>query len=187
MPEEDLDDTVIVPSRSVRTAIPEPHLDSGAENTIIVARPGPATGNPSPSAELRRPGMVAEPVATDAPQTPPVYRMRVGNGDPIPLNAPAYIGRKPSAPRISSGARPLLVAVPSPKREVSSTHVEVRQHGASVIVTDLGSTNGTVVSTPGSAPLRLRQGESVVVIPGTVVDIGDGNRIDILSTLRLNS
>ena len=109
------------------------------------------------------------------------------NGDPIPLSAAVYVGRKPSAPRIFSGSLPRLVAVPSPLREVSSTHVEVRQHGSSVIVTDLGSTNGTVVSTPGSEPLRLRQGESVVVIPGTVVDIGDGNRIDILSTLRFNS
>ncbi|MHB1171955.1 MAG: FHA domain-containing protein, partial [Lacisediminihabitans sp.] len=76
------------------------------------------------------------------------------------------------------------VRVPSPLREVSGTHVEVRQEGASVIVTDLRSTNGTVVSIPGAAPLKLRQGESVVVVPGTLVDIGDGNILEILPIPR---
>ena len=85
---------------------------------------------------------------------------------PVGLEAPIYIGRKPSVPRIVFGPSPRLVAVPSPQAEVSGTHVEVRQQGSSVIVTDLESTNGTVVLAPGSEPLRLRQGESVVVIPG---------------------
>ena len=73
----------------------------------------------------------------------------------------------------------------SPHSEVSGTHVEVKQQGSSIIVTDLKSTNATVVLVPGAVPLRLRQGESVVVTPGTVVDIGDGNRIEILPTQRL--
>jgi pSer/pThr/pTyr-binding forkhead associated (FHA) protein len=63
---------------------------------------------------------------------------------------------------------------------VSSTHLEVRQVGASVVITDLRSTNGSVVSAPGAAPRKLRQGESVVVSPGTLVDIGDGNIVEIL-------
>jgi hypothetical protein len=49
-----------------------------------------------------------------------------------------------------------------------------------VVVTDLRSTNGTVVTMPGRPALTLRQGESVVVVPGTVVDIGDGNIVEIL-------
>jgi pSer/pThr/pTyr-binding forkhead associated (FHA) protein len=70
--------------------------------------------------------------------------------------------------------------VPSPLREVSSTHLELRQQGALVIVTDLKSTNGTVVTVPGRAAVKLRGGESVVVVPGTIVDIGDDNLIEIL-------
>lgn len=70
--------------------------------------------------------------------------------------------------------------VPSPLREVSSTHVEIRQEAETVVVTDLGSTNGTSVLVPG-LPLRsLRQGESFVVGAGSVVDIGDGIRIAIV-------
>lgn len=115
----------------------------------------------------------------------PWYRIRVNRHAPIALDTPALVGRKPVSPRIAIGGVPRLVRVPSPGREVSSTHVELRQQGASVIVTDLRSTNGTVVSIPGSSAQKLRQGESLVVSAGTVVDIGDGNIVEILPIERL--
>lgn len=171
---EDLEDTVISPQHAC--PVPPDAVDG---DTVILARKilarEPVVARPT------RPEPKAQPV--DSPALP--YRIRVGNQEPIPLDAPVYIGRKPSAPRISSGAPPRLVRVPSVLREVSSTHVEVRQQGSSVIVTDLRSTNATLVLVPGIAPLKLRQGESVVVSTGTVVDIGDGNRIEILPTQRL--
>jgi hypothetical protein len=105
------------------------------------------------------------------------FALRIGTHEPIPLEVPAYVGRRPSTPRISGSRMPRLVMVPSPTREVSSTHVEFRQEGATVVVTDLGSTNGTIVASGGSSPRGLRQGESVVVGAGSVVDIGDGIRI----------
>ncbi len=74
--------------------------------------------------------------------------------------------------------------VASPRREVSASHIELRQLGGSVIVTDLRSTNGSVVMLPGSVPRKLRQGESLVVQPGTLVDIGDDNVIQILPMQR---
>ena len=40
-------------------------------------------------------------------------------------------------------------------------------------MTDLRSTNGSIVQLPGNAARKLRQGESVVVSAGTLVDIGD--------------
>ena len=113
------------------------------------------------------------------------YRIRINRHEPIPLNIPALIGRQPVCPRIAIGGVPRLVRVPSPRCEVSSTHVELRQHGASVVVTDLRSTNGTIVSIPGSSSQKLRQGESLVVSAGTVVDIGDGNTVEILPIQRL--
>jgi pSer/pThr/pTyr-binding forkhead associated (FHA) protein len=79
---------------------------------------------------------------------------------------------------------PRLVKVASPSQEVSSTHIEVRQLGTSVVVTDMRSTNGSVVISPGAPPRKLRQGESVVVSPGSLVDIGDGNIMEILPLER---
>jgi pSer/pThr/pTyr-binding forkhead associated (FHA) protein len=109
-----------------------------------------------------------------------LYAFRVGAGEVYPLERPAYLGRKPSAPRIVAGPAPRLVPVGSPLQEVSSTHLEIRQQGTTVVVTDLRSTNGTTISAPGADRLTLRQGQSVVVAPGTRIDIGDGNVVEIL-------
>ena len=126
---------------------------------------------------------------TSAPRpasTAPIYSFRIGGlREPIRLDRPVRIGRRPSVPRILTGATPRLVRVVSPQREVSATHLELRQTGSTVVVTDLRSTNGTVVHVPGSVPRKLLQGESVVVSPGTLVDIGDENILQILPLERL--
>jgi hypothetical protein len=113
------------------------------------------------------------------------FSVRINTHSPISLDVPAFIGRRPVAPRVPGVISPRLVRVPSPLQEVSGTHVEVSQQGTSVVVTDLKSTNGTIVRMPGAPPLKLRQGESVVVLPGTLVDIGDGNVLEILPMRRL--
>lgn len=163
---EDADDTVIMPPRAVPVA---PHLDS--DDTIItptVARTAEAFIQTASTPVVK---------AT-------LYAYRVGEAEPIPLDRPSYIGRSPSSPRIAGGVLPRLVRVESASKEVSATHLEIRQLGASVIVTDLRSTNGSMVMLPGSVPRKLRQGESVVVSPGTLVDIGDQNVIQILPMQR---
>jgi pSer/pThr/pTyr-binding forkhead associated (FHA) protein len=159
--------------------VPRPPLaEPGLADADTIIRNRAPVGQPREAA--------TPPVAVPSTdQAPARYRIRVGNQEPIALDAPVLIGRRPTAPRIPLGTPPRLVRVPSPHSEVSGTHVEVMQRGSSIIVTDLKSTNATIVLVPGSAPLRLRQGESVVVTPGTVVDIGDGNRIEILPTQRL--
>ena len=84
------------------------------------------------------------------------------------------IGRAPQVSRVSNAQLPRLVTVPSPTSDISRTHAQVRQDGDDVLVTDLHSTNGVVVSRVGAAPQRLHPGEPSVVEPGDVVDIGDG-------------
>jgi pSer/pThr/pTyr-binding forkhead associated (FHA) protein len=110
-------------------------------------------------------------------------RVRVG-ADEHRLDRPVVVGRRPTAPRVVIGTPPSLVAVPSPTRSVSSSHVEVRQDGQVVVVTDLRSTNGTIVRSPGRVPVKLRQGESTVALPGTIVDVGDGNTLEVLAPIR---
>ncbi len=204
MQPDDAGETIIRPRPDVVAR------DVGAEpadletDTLISApssppAPAPTTGvrvGPTPPALVEpprgHPAVIERPVAPRAglPTAPagltvPWYRIKVNRLAPIPLDVPALIGRRPVPPRVTLGGQPRLVRVPSPGREVSGTHLELRQHGASVIVTDLRSTNGTVVSIPGSLSQKLRQGESFVVSAGTVVDIGDGNTIEILPIERL--
>ncbi|WP_423917699.1 FHA domain-containing protein [Frigoribacterium sp. 2-23] len=168
---DDLADTVLVE----RAAAPRPPLADAVEDTVV--------GGARPRAGLSsRPVPPAVPVVPAAVER--VHAVRVGTVVHA-LEAPLIIGRRPSGPRIISGAVPRLVTVASPTGEVSSTHVDIRHEGASVVVTDLRSTNGTVVAMPGRAPVRLRQGESVVALAGSLVDIGDGNVLEILPPQRI--
>lgn len=112
------------------------------------------------------------------PPAPATFAVRLPSGDRVTLDLPVVIGRRPALQRVASGAEPRLVAVPSPTQEVSSTHVRIEQSGDAIVVTDLRSTNGTVVTGPAGAR-RLRPGESAVVLAGARVEIGDGNIIEI--------
>ncbi|TFC81258.1 FHA domain-containing protein [Cryobacterium cheniae] len=108
------------------------------------------------------------------------FSFRLPNGEEFPLDLPCRLGRRPRPPRIGSSAPVRLIEVASPTSAVSGTHAEIRQEGGSVVVTDLGSTNGTVVVPPRGRRQRLRPGQSLTVLPGTTVHLGDGNIIEIL-------
>ncbi|WP_420110875.1 FHA domain-containing protein [Pseudactinotalea sp.] len=104
----------------------------------------------------------------------PALQLSLSTGQQVELDRPALIGRAPESSRFGFGETPRLVTVPSPQQDISRTHVEIKLEGDSVLVTDLRSTNGTVVVLPGSPPRRLHPGESVPVPDGTVIDLGDG-------------
>ena len=122
-----------------------------------------------------------EPVVLPPP--PAAFAARLPSGDTLALDTPLLVGRRPVAQRVESGVAPRLVTVASPTQEVSSTHARIEQAGDAVVVTDLRSTNGTVVTGP-TGSRRLRPGESVVVLPGARVEIGDGNIIEITARRR---
>ncbi|PWC07512.1 FHA domain-containing protein [Mycetocola zhujimingii] len=119
------------------------------------------------------------PLVPDDPKTL-LYGFRINGGQAYPLDAVHYFGRNPRQPRIPLPDPSRLVPVVSASKSVSATHLEIKQIGDSIVATDLKSTNGTSVIAPQSHWQRLRAGESVVVIPGTFIDIGDGNVIEIL-------
>jgi hypothetical protein len=173
----DLEDTD-VPGRSRGRAAPPPLVEPVAKPRLDEPSGIELTAETTSEDVSTKPYTRGEyDEATRNPQM--FYRFRIGR-TVVWLDAVSYVGRRPSSPRIIYGQMPRLVRVPSPKQEVSSTHVELRQLGASVVLTDMRSTNGSIVFPPGGEPRKLRQGESVVATPGTLVDIGDGNVIEIL-------
>jgi len=101
------------------------------------------------------------------------YEVRIGESVLSALEVPVILGRHPRAPRIIQDVSPRLVAVDSPRKLVSGSHLSIRQLGSSLVVTDLHTTNGSLVTVPGSPARRMRQDESVVVTAGAQVDIGD--------------
>ncbi|MGC0142327.1 FHA domain-containing protein [Pseudactinotalea sp. Z1732] len=98
----------------------------------------------------------------------------ISTGQRVELDRPALLGRAPEATRFEGPVAPHLVAVPSPQQDISRTHVELKPEGDHVVVTDLRSTNGTVVTLPGAEARRLHPAEAIPVGAGAVIDLGDG-------------
>lgn len=184
----DIEEPTVVPPPP---AAPAPAAGTAAASVAPPAAPGPAlpitppvwrdTPRPSPApltSEQREAFPATEPVVL--PPARATFAVRLPSGDTAPLDAPVLVGRRPVPQRVSEGVAPQLVTVASPTQEVSSTHVRIEQSGDTVVVTDLRSTNGTIVTGPAGAR-RLRPGESVVVLAGARVEIGDGNIIEITS------
>lgn len=84
----------------------------------------------------------------------------------IPLRGPMILGRRPQADGLTGGI-PELVVVDSPDKDLSRNHVRVTIDGWHVLVTDLGSTNGTVVEEPGRSPERIHPERPTMITPGT--------------------
>lgn len=132
--------------------------------------------------DRRQPGIPGQPQPPSVVSTP-VARLVISSGETVEVDRAVIVGRAPEARRFSSTEQPRLVTVPSPHQEISSTHLEVRpgagaDHG-SAVVTDMGSTNGTVLVQPGLPPEALQPGIAVQLIPGAIIDLGDGVTIQV--------
>jgi hypothetical protein len=108
-----------------------------------------------------------EPVETPRPV---LGALRLSTGDVVTLDRGVVLGRAPEA---GDGERPHLVKVLSPSGDISRVHLEVVLEGWHVLVRDLGSTNGSTVTVPGEAPMRVRAHELVAIEPGTEVSLAD--------------
>jgi outer membrane biosynthesis protein TonB len=184
-----------VPEPAPQTVEPEP-LSFGSPLADDPATTGeqPAVVDPSPYPADDHDGQtsVAPPVedfARPVPGTPghelapsvvarPVARLVVSTGEVVDVDRVILFGRAPEARAFASSDQPRLVTVASPNHEISSTHLEIRpgagaDHGMAV-VTDMGSTNGTVLVQPGLPPEDLQAGMAVALIPGAILDLGDG-------------
>lgn len=140
--------------------------------------PSVPMAHPMPSRRLADAAPFAAPMETDPVPAGPRYR--IVDQPPRSLTVPVLIGRRPLPPPIGrAGAAPELVTVDSPTAAVSGTHLELRLEGERLVATDLRSTNGTIVHTARGSR-RMRAGESIVVTPGTTLDLGDDTIVEIL-------
>ncbi|SEC44354.1 hypothetical protein SAMN04489844_2306 [Nocardioides exalbidus] len=136
----------------------------------------------APIPDFVRPPIPGQEMAPDV-VSQPVASLVFSTGDVVLVDRTVLVGRAPEARRFASHDQPHVVSVPSPQQEISSTHLEIRpgagaDHG-SAIATDLGSTNGTVLAQPGLDPEELKPGIAVSLVPGAVLDLGDGVTIQV--------
>jgi hypothetical protein len=90
----------------------------------------------------------------------------------VPLDGALVLGRRPQVDRVTSVV-PRLIEIPSPESDLSRNHLRVGIEGWHVLVTDLNSTNGTVITVPGEEPQRLRASEPTLIPPGTLLVLAD--------------
>jgi hypothetical protein len=183
--EPDLDDT-----RSAVPRVPPVRPGVDVEDTVVRSGTQPRADvidAMDPPALVEPPVPEVRPVPLDDVDVLPVEaepaapaRVRLPDGAEVEVDVPVLVGRKPSTPRIHVGPAPKLIALPSPGREMSATHLELRTVGDSLVASDMRSTNGTVVLLPDAAPRTLIRGESAVVVPGTRIDLGEGAVLEIV-------
>jgi hypothetical protein len=102
---------------------------------------------------------------------PALALLRASGGSDALLDRTVLVGRAP-APRSGDPVR--LLTVPSPSHDISRTHLQVDVAGWRIQVTDLHSTNGTILVTPGGARRLLPPGEPVPAELGSVLELADG-------------
>ncbi|ERK60772.1 FHA domain protein, partial [Propionibacterium acidifaciens F0233] len=93
-----------------------------------------------------------------------------------PLDGPLLVGRSPQPP---GGMTAGTMRVPSPHHDISRSHVHLEPKDGQILVTDMNSTNGTIIYMPNANPLRLENGQSILVPVGTTLDLGDGEQINL--------
>lgn len=107
---------------------------------------------------------------------PALGELRLSAGDVISLDRDVVMGRNPKADFAGTDGeeRPHIVKLTSADGDISRTHLRVTLDGWHVLVTDLNSTNGTLVTLPGRETEQLRPGHPMPIKPGTVVTLADG-------------
>ncbi len=153
----------------------QPSAPGVSQDSLIMAVVCP-NGHPSPqNATSCR--VCSSPIAPQGPRLlprPVLAVLRSSDGSTADVDRAVLVGRAPSAQR-SSARAPRLMTVPSPAHDISRTHLEVAPDGWQIAVTDLNSTNGTVLVRPeGVDRQQMAPGETILVQLGTVVELGDG-------------
>ncbi|HEX6757017.1 MAG TPA: FHA domain-containing protein [Propionibacteriaceae bacterium] len=155
------------------TSGPSP-AETAQDSAILAVMCEHGHANPPSSTSCRVCGSSLGSRARQFVPGPVLAVLRVSDGSSAELDRPVLIGRAPSRDRQSSRAHRLLT-VPSPNHDISRTHLEVAPEDWQIVVTDLNSTNGTILVRPGAGDRQqLAPGDPVHVQLGSVMELGDG-------------
>ena len=95
------------------------------------------------------------------------------NGERVLIDRRVLIGRNPKVGDDIEGEMPHLMKFDGPGQGLSRTHAQISLDGGDLLLEDLESTNGTEVQLPGQQRRRVRPGEPMVVVAGTLIDFGE--------------
>ncbi len=153
-------------------------MRGGGDRTVPATRCPAGHLNPPDAGACRACGAPVPPQEPERIPKPVLGVLRpTAGGDAIALDRAVIMGRAPDPAAGHGPGRANAIRVESPGMDVSRNHVEFRPDGWQLLVTDLGSANGTTITLPGSQPgqrpVPLRPHTPVVVPPGAVVTLAD--------------
>lgn len=101
------------------------------------------------------------------------WTLELPDGNVLDAAAQIVVGRRPwrSAPDETST---YYVVAHSPRREISSKHLELRLVGSELEAHDLDSANGTIVASVDQPPRLLHGGRATRLRSGDTLDLGEG-------------
>lgn len=179
-----------LPSRELVAAL-QPDLDETILTPVGIAEPSDE-GASEPAADLD--ATVIGVGASDEPDhddtrseprpAPRILRVEITDADgprTFTLDGAVYVGRAPRVPAERASEPGGLAVVRSTTPHVSSTHLLLRAEHGQVLVRDLWSTNGTVLTPAHGTAYRLEPGETLPVASGSTLMLADDVRIEALS------
>ncbi len=104
---------------------------------------------------------------------PVLGRVLLPSGEAFALDRGLVFGRAPRVPDDHVGERPHLVKINDPRSEVSAQHLLISLDYWNILVTDLGSTNGTELIHADGQRDRLSAHVAVSVEPGTRIVLAE--------------
>lgn len=99
------------------------------------------------------------------------------DGRQLTVDGTVLIGRSPA--ESAHGENPVLVALAANLTDISRTHLEVTTDGDAVFVRDNRSTNGTVLTRPGQAPMLIPSDAPLRVYPGDSLNLAGSATIEV--------
>ncbi|MDR2620937.1 MAG: FHA domain-containing protein [Propionibacteriaceae bacterium] len=170
-PEPEVSDerTTITNISDVQAFVPIPKPPPTVTPAPVLSPAAPVSAV-APAAVVRTPAAPVAPAAPGAPASVATAQLAFSDGRVLPLSESVVVGR---APQVAPGDRAVPIKVYSPNRDVSRTHLRIDPQGAEWLVSDLNSTNGTLVRRPGEATIIATEEAPVPVGFGALVALGD--------------
>ena len=169
-------DTELVPVAAELGSVPAPPAPPPGPTVEALVCPH---GHPNPpdAARCQDCGVAIADRRTRTVAQPVLAVLRVTDGSEAPVDRTVLVGRAPA----ERGPGPVrLLTVPSPSHDISRTHLQVAIEDWQVLVTDLHSTNGTLLVDPtGTSRRSLPPGQPVAVELGSVLELADGVAVTI--------
>ncbi|MCX6501577.1 MAG: DUF805 domain-containing protein [Microbacterium sp.] len=149
---------------------PAPSLAMPVPAPMTSIQPMWAPASAVPTVAAAQAGALEE-TRKSAPLAAAGWLLALPDGRVLPISGAVYVGRAPAAPVGEPSA--LLVPVDEAARSMSKTHGRISLTPLGLQVTDLHSTNGTVLTRPGHAPVSLAPGVAALATDGATVRFGD--------------